>query len=435
MSWSRRFRLRQYLRSSLWVVPVLGALVGAVAAPVDVWVDKAITLPPVWQYSASTASTMLTTVVGATAALTGFVVTVAVLVVQMATGTFSARYMRLWYRDRLLKGVLAVLIGTLTFSLSMLRRVTPEFVPNLGITVDGFLVVASLILFLLFLDRFLHRMRPVAFAALCAGQAGATIVSAEDVLHLGGGPIVLPRDEPVCVVTTTHGGAIQAVDVEGLVDWANHRDSLVVLRHTVGDFVPSDSVLMEVHGRADDIDVRRLRGLIAIGHERTIEQDPAFSIRVMVDIAIKALSAAINDPTTAVQVIAYLGEALQNLGRLPHPAWAEGRHEDGRLGLLIRTRRWSDYLALAVTEIREYGADSVQVLRKLRAVLEELVQTVRPEHVAAVEEELARLDATVAAHFGDSVDFDRARVADRQGLGGPAAWEDLVGAPPISRRA
>jgi len=110
---------------------------------------------------------------------------------------------------------------------------------------------------------------------------------------------------------------------------------------------------MEVHGRADDIDVRRLRGLIAIGHERTIEQDPAFSIRVMVDIAIKALSAAINDPTTAVQVLGYLGEALQKLGRLPHAAWA--------------------------------------------------------------------LDTTVAAHFGDSVDFDRARVADRQGLGGPAA--------------
>jgi uncharacterized membrane protein len=103
------------------------------------------------------------------AALTGFVITVTVLVVQMATGTFSARYLRLWYRDRMLKATLAVLAGTLTFSFGLLRRIESDFVPNIGVSAAGLLVVSGLILFLIFFDRFIHRLRPVAVAALVTG--------------------------------------------------------------------------------------------------------------------------------------------------------------------------------------------------------------------------------------------------------------------------
>ena len=109
---------------------------------------------------------MLAAIVGAMAALTGFVVTVTTLVVQMATGSFSARYMRLWYRDRMLKVLLALLVGTLAFSFSLMRRVESNFVPNIGVSVAGVLVVLCLLAFLVFLDRYLHRLRPVAVAAL-----------------------------------------------------------------------------------------------------------------------------------------------------------------------------------------------------------------------------------------------------------------------------
>ena len=99
-------------------------------ASLDVLIDESLHLPPELTYSASTASTLLATIVGATAALTGFVVTVTVLVVQMATGTFSARYMRLWYRDRVLKALLALLIGTLAFSFALLRHVESQLRPE-----------------------------------------------------------------------------------------------------------------------------------------------------------------------------------------------------------------------------------------------------------------------------------------------------------------
>ena len=105
---------------------------------------------------------------GATAALTGFVVTVSVLVVQMATSSFSARYMRLWYRDRVLHVLLAMLVGTFTFSFTLLAGVEENSVPHVGVTATGVLMAADLFLFLFFLDRFVHRLRPVAVAAHAA---------------------------------------------------------------------------------------------------------------------------------------------------------------------------------------------------------------------------------------------------------------------------
>ena len=138
----------------------------------------------------------------------------------------------------------------------------------------------------------------------------------------------------------------------------------------------------------------------------------------MVDIALMALSPAVNAPTTATQVLGHLGETLRMIGATDLGRAGSARVEDPP-AVVIRTPLWEDYLALGVTEIRLYGASGIQVMRALRATLEELREDVRTEHRAAVEEELARLDSTVAARWGESVDLDRAMVADGQGIGGP----------------
>ena len=144
--------------------------------------------PTGWGYSADTAQTVLTTIVASAVGLTGFVVTVSVLVVQMATGTFSPRYMRLWFRDRALRGVLAVSVGTVTFAFSLLRRIEENQVPDLAVTFAGFLLGAALVLFLVFFDRVLHRMRPVKVAALVARAGRRTVERAA-----GGSPGVRGR--------------------------------------------------------------------------------------------------------------------------------------------------------------------------------------------------------------------------------------------------
>lgn len=421
--WALDFKTRQYLKGSLWFLPLLGGITGAVLGVLEPTLTRAADLPTHLEYSASTASALLAAIVGATAALTGFVVTVSVLVVQMATSAFSARYMRLWYRDRVLHVLLAMLVGTFTFSFTLLAGVEVNSVPNLGVTVTGVLMAADLFLFLFFLDRFVHRLRPVAVAALAAAagkKAFESVVRAArgpDAPEIVRGALELPG-QPTTVVRTGRSGSIQAIDVSGLVRFARQHRSTLVLNHVVGDFVPAGTAVIHVYGgdEASGRVERRLRGMIVLGVERTIEQDPAFAVRIMVDIAIKALSPAVNDPTTAVQVINHLGDLLHVIGASD---FGTDQPDDAATGrVLIAARGWEQYLALGVTEIRAYGASSVQVARRLRAMLDELHGGVRDEHRPAVEDELARLEAEVARQLASSADFDRALETDRQGLGG-----------------
>ncbi|HVP02991.1 MAG TPA: DUF2254 domain-containing protein [Solirubrobacteraceae bacterium] len=424
MTWAARFRIREYLRESLWVVPCLGVVIGLLGSIAVAAIDTHVKVPPRWQYSPSTASTVLSAIAGAGAALTGFVVTVTVLVVQMATGTFSARYMRLWYRDPVLKGVLALLIGTLAFAFALLRRIGEKFVPDIGVTTAELLLIVGLVMFVLFFNRFVHRLRPVAVAALLAQgvheSLGGDISGTRGVRDTFAGPLTGMDEPPGLVVRCPHPGAIQAVDLGGVATWAGTNGCLVAMPHSVGEFAEAGDTLFEVYGDPGPTDAaeRALSGLVALGVERTIEQDPAFALRVMVDVANKALSPAVNDPTTAVQVLDYLGDSLRVIGQtdLSAPSWNPGA---AKHGVVIPIRSWEDFLALGVTEIREFGNTSIQVMRRLRAVLDKLRQEVRPEHRAAVTAEIERLDATVAAAYSGSIDRDRASIADRQGLGGP----------------
>ena len=421
--WALDFKTRQYLKGSLWFLPLLGGITGAVLGLLEPVLARGITVPTRLEYSASTATSLLASIVGATAALTGFVVTVSVLVVQMATSMLSARYMRLWYRDRVLHILLALLVGTFTFSFTLLAGVEENSVPHVGVTATGVLMTADIFLFLFFLDRFVHRLRPVAVAALAAAagrqafESTVRAASGPEAPEIVRGPLEI-AGEPTTVVRTRGAGSIQAIDAPGLVRFARQHRTTLVVNHAIGDFVPAGAAVIRVYGDepTGDGDEDHLRRMIVLGVERTIEQDPAFAVRIMVDVAIKALSPAVNDPTTAVQVINHLGDLLHRIGATDFGAAAPAEPGMGRV--LIASRGWEQYLALGVTEIRAYGASSVQVARRLRAMLEELHGAVLPEHRPAVEDELERLEAAVALALGTSPDLDRASEADKQGLGG-----------------
>jgi uncharacterized membrane protein len=229
-----------------------------------------------------------------------------------------------------------------------------------------------------------------------------------------------PAREPTQVVRFDRAGVIEAIHLDGLVDWAQERDAQVVLHHAVGDAVPKGGRLATVYGGTVRAGAEHeLNGMIAIGDERTIEQDPAFAIRIMVDIALMALSPAVNAPTTATQVVAHLGETLRVIGATDLECLAASTPGGPPPAVVMPLQRWDDYLTLGVTEIRQYGASAIQVMRALRAMLEDLREDVRAEHRAAVDDELARLDATLAGSWDESVDRDRAVIADRQGIGGP----------------
>jgi uncharacterized membrane protein len=186
-----------------------------------------------------------------------------------------------------------------------------------------------------------------------------------------------------------------------------------------------------LYGGAAEADDRVLHGAVATGPERTIEQDATFAFRVIVDIAIKALSKAINDPSTAVVALDQLHRLLRVVGR-------RHLHDDvimdssGKPRVIFRTPGWDDFVQLSCREIRLYGAENYQVARRLRAMLENLVQSLFEARHAALLKELELLDRALERLDLLPDDLALARTSDLQGLGAPIRDPRLKGSAPIA---
>ena len=204
-------------------------------------------------------------------------------------------------------------------------------------------------------------------------------------------------------------------DRHALVALASQAGAVIELVPAVGEFVGPRAELLRVHGGR--VDHAASTALVRVADERTIEQDPAFAMRIVVDTAIRALSPAVNDPTTAVQGLDVLEVMVRELSG--HDLEASlARDDGGDVRLVWRSPSWEDVLDLAFEEIRHYGAGSVQICRRLRAVLEDLEASTPDVRHAAIHAHLRRLDATVLDQFPEgSPERETAMAADRTGLG------------------
>jgi uncharacterized membrane protein len=217
-----------------------------------------------------------------------------------------------------------------------------------------------------------------------------------------------------------HSGpeVIQALDTVALVDLARANGGIIEMLAAVGDTVVIFTPLLCVYGAAHPIEQRALTNAIEMGEERTFEQDPKYAIRLLVDIAIKALSPAINDPTTAVQALNQMEDLLLRLGRRELEI-GEFRDRDGQLRLIVPYPSWEDFLRLAFDEIASYGARSVQVMRRMTALVNDLTSRLPQDRHAALHHWGKRLQSTIARSFEGIEEKEEASVEDRQGLGIP----------------
>jgi len=205
--------------------------------------------------------------------------------------------------------------------------------------------------------------------------------------------------------------------IDALVRQAQAVDAVIVIECAVGDTLTEDTPLLRVHGGRQPLVEPPLRRAIRVARERTFEQDPKYPLRLLVDIAIKALSPAINDPTTAVQALDQIEDLLHRLGRRALDAGCV-QDDRGALRLVFPTPTWEDYLTLAFDEIRQYGVSSVQVMRRLRSALVGLADSVtEAERKAVVQRYLHHLNLVVEHSVLDAEDQVMALQEDRQGLG------------------
>ncbi|MEO2089881.1 MAG: DUF2254 family protein, partial [Gemmataceae bacterium] len=297
-----------------------------------------------------------------------------------------------------------------------------ERVPDLHVSVAVLLNLVCIVVFFLFVQRLSVGLRPGSLSLLVAGRGREVIEqvypSAYDPAR-GEEPAAegLPPTPPAVVDVPAGSGVVMAFSVEHLARVARDAGAVVELVPQVGDSVARGDPLFRVFGGSRRLSESALRGCVAVGTERTLRQDPRFAFRILVDIANKALSPAINDPTTAVLVLDQIDHLLLCLGKR---RLDEGvaRDADGNPRVVYGTPDWPDYVTLAVTEIRHYGEGSLQVYRRLRAMLMHLIRELPEARRPPLEKELALLGTAVERGFPDEEDRQRAGVADAQGVGG-----------------
>jgi uncharacterized membrane protein len=210
---------------------------------------------------------------------------------------------------------------------------------------------------------------------------------------------------------------IARFDIDARVRLAHSADAVVAIECGVGETLLEDTVLLRVHGTARRLPERALLRAVHRGTSRTFEQDPKYAIRLLVDIAIRALSPAVNDPTTAVQAIDQIEDLLRRLGRRQLDA-GYARDATGAIRLTFPVPTWQDYLALSFDEIRQFGTSSIQVTRRLRAALVGLGDTITEKgRRDAVLRYLDHLNLGVGRSGFDDQDQVEALQEDRQGLG------------------
>jgi uncharacterized membrane protein len=314
----------------------------------------------------------------------------------------------------------ALFVYALLLAIAVKTRI--DTIPRFLTSLTGILGLLSVIVFMFLIDHAARLLRPVNIVWLIAQQGLQVIDDVyPDLIQTGSerSQVSQPLEAPTRIIAHQGPSAIViAVNLDALLAEAKKVDVIIELVPRVGDFVARDDPLFRLWGKgAKRVDERFLRGQIAFGRERTIEQDSTFAFRVVVDIAIKALSPAINDPTTAVIAIDQLQRLLGAVGK--RDLHNERTFDNyGKLRLIFHSPNWKDFVDLTFSEVRIYGAGNFQVARRLRSMIENVSRVVPEGRVLSLRRELELLDRTVERTYALPEDVTRSRVSDSQGLGG-----------------
>ncbi len=372
------------------------------------------------------AITVLSTVASGMIAFTGVVFSFVLLAIQFGSSQYSPRLTRYLLQDPVIRHALGTFSATFLYALLAIvelglpgEAADPTFPTVIALV----LLLASLGMFLALIGRVSQLQ--VSSVLRNIGARGRKVIER---LY----PTLEPEQQPEPVVKeptlaelpektlTVHyrGGpaVVSAYRLPMLVALADESGGVIELDYAVGDTLSDGAALLHLHGGSTQLAPERLRAAVVVGDERLLAHDPKYAIRLIVDIAIRALSPAINDPTTAVQALDQLEDLLRRLAvrRLD----VNYVHDTaGRLAVVYPTPDWEDFLALALDEIRFYGAQSLQVMRRLLALLDDLYKSAPEARREAVARHKARVLASVRRTFQDEEDRLEAGQEDRQGIG------------------
>ena len=428
LGWRRLLRRRRqnigapvHAAVRTWLIPLIyafGAFLFGFTVP-----RLAFVLLPGWTstISVNAAIGIYSATASGMIALTGIVFSLTFLMVQFSASAYSPRLVLWIASDPIISHATGVFTATFLFALTSLAwvdRYGSGRVPLVGITVLCALLVVSIIMFVGLMQR-VGKLQVTRMLIFTGNQGREVIEGLYPPIDTAPSTGSIESLDAPCTQTLYHHGKpskVQTIDVPALVGIASSAGCIIEMTATVGDSVLDSTVILRVFGCSSQLPDESLRDAIRLGDDRTFEQDPKYAIRLLVDIAIKALSPAINDPTTAVQALDEIEDLLVRLGRRRLEI-GDFRDAQGKLRISVIFPNWDDFLDLAFDEIRFYGATSFQVMRRMNALISELLSIVPEERRPALLYWRERLQSTVASAFRDREDILDASHEDRQGIG------------------
>jgi uncharacterized membrane protein len=392
-------RLLAWMRDRFWLLPTACAVaavgLGVGLPEFDAVLLRSRNLPFLFGGGPEGARALLSAVISSMITFTALVFSITIVVLQLTSSQFSPRVLRTFLRDRFNQATLGVFVATFVYAMTVLRSVrgtadTSSFVPQLAITTAFVLVLASVVVFLLYLH---HTAQAIRVATIIGEIAQETrdllerqVPDEDDDAGAEPGGLQPGPGAGERMVAATRPGVVQSVDLEAMADAAARAGATVVGLRALGEFVPAGAALFRVRGGQADDDA--LRAAVLLGDERSLDQDVGFGLRQLVDIATRALSPGVNDPTTAVQVLDQLHDLVRRLAARPLPA-RRVVCRDGRVVLTAPATRFADYLDLAVDEIHHWGRDDPRIRSRVRILLTDVHSAARPEHRAVIARKLA----------------------------------------------
>ncbi|WP_328307816.1 DUF2254 domain-containing protein [Streptomyces sp. NBC_00442] len=423
--------LREHLRDTFWFAPtaamVLVFVLWAAASEADAALVRLLQDHQDFDDISelirivNDAKGVITTVSSAMMTFIGVVFSISLVAVQMASGHFTPRVVRIFVRSRITKLTFAVFLATFTLTLLVLTSLDSETDPRLVTTVPFvqsvltlLMVALSLFLFIAYVNSTLRLMRVGHVIDRITGEALRVV----DKMPRGDVDGLALGAEIAGVGYHGRAGVLRDVHIARLVRAARRQDVVLRLLPRLGDFVVPGTPLLSVHGRdgAATPSWSALRYTVTVGVERTFHQDLGFGLRQLSDIGLRALSAAVNDPTTAVQCLDRIVQVLTALAN--RPLGAVG-HPDrkGTVRLVQDVPAWADLVDLAFAEMRLCAVGSPQVTRRIMAGLDDLLRLVPPERRPPLIRHRELLVQAVALAVPEAAERAFALEPDRQGIG------------------
>ncbi len=312
------------VRTSLWFIPVLCVLVGAVLSFGTIAVDRSYDYDLIsgrFVGGPDAALTILGTVALSMVSLTALVLTITMVVVQLAMGQFSPRIVQRILRDKPSQIAIGLFVATFVHAVLAIREVMPTgngegTVPGLAVLTAFVLVLASIAVLVMYVHHIGQSLRVSALIEL----VGKDTRSLVERYYPDEGEVAAALPGADYVIAAGESGVITVIGHETLVAEAARADCVLELMPALGEFVPAGAPLFTVHGQPFGLDEDKVREGLLLKLEQTLDQDVAYGFRMLVDIAERSLAdSAFQDPTTAVQALDRLHDCLRQLAHRPFP--------------------------------------------------------------------------------------------------------------------